>query len=168
MNQRRYQFADGSNYPIRESKESWLLLPTVEDREKGTARDPEHCALAQCAIRNGAKRAYIAGTVAYVVIVEKGEEVAIKFSVPVATRGAIKTYDESEGEVFPTEGFKLGPLYRHQTAEGKREWNATRTPEQRKWTGKKSKKQGGDTDGGRDLRTYRYLTGQVHTTADQG
>jgi hypothetical protein len=158
-NRRRYMFPDGTNYPIVEStKVGMTLMVQQRDVEHASRKNPEACAVAQCALRMGALKAYIAGTVAYVVMKFKGELVAIKYRVPYATQQAIKTFDKKG--TFPEDGFVLGPLENSRTHKVKAEANAKRTPEQRRW--------GGKTRGVRaDLRTYRHLSGHVRTTADK-
>ncbi len=163
-NKRRYQFPDGSNYPIVESSVG-MILPVLErDVAAAEQHNPEACALAQCAIRIGAMKAFIAGTVAYVVMPYKGELVAMRFVIPQATQRAIKNFDETG--VCPAEGFVLQKVNHTRKSENKKVYNDSRTLEQRRWTGRRGKKSG--EQGDRDLRTYRHLTGQVHTTPDDG
>ena len=157
-NRRRYLFPDGNDYPVVESTSSGMLLMVDKiDVYRATPKNPNECALAQCAVRMGAKQAFIAGSVAYVVMQRDGEDVAVKFSIPARTQRAIKRFDET-GEM-PTEGFELTKLHPAATARAKKAANAKRSVDKRKWTGKN----GG---AGRDLRTYRYLTGHVHTSSD--
>ena len=155
---RRYQFPDGSNYPIVEASSGMILLVTQEDVVHAERHSPENCALAQCAVRIGATKAFIAGTIAYVVMPYKGRDVAMKFSVPIPTQRAIKHFDET-GEC-PAEGFVLSKLHKGDNAASKKAWNDGRSPEQRRWTKKRGEV------GDRQLRTYRHLTGQVHTKAE--
>ncbi len=158
-NHRRYVFPDGSNYPIAEATEEGMtLIVKKQDILRASRKNPQSCAIAQCAMRMGATKAFIAGTVAYVVMPLKGEQVAIKYSVPDQTRKDIKSFDENG--TFPQGGFVLRRLEKHRTREGKRKQNEKRTPEQRKWTGKK----GGIRS---PLRTYRHLTGHVRTIAEK-
>ena len=157
---RRYSFPDGSNYPIVESSVGMILPMTESDVVRGTTHNPYECALAQCAMRVGAEKAFIAGTVAYVVMTYKGEKVAMRFEVPPHTRRAIKHFDETDGREFPPEGFVLNKLKPSKSSAVKKVYNASRPPEQRKW--------GGTKKGAREeLRTYRYLTGQVRTIEDE-
>jgi hypothetical protein len=164
-NKRRYQFPDGSNYPIVESTDSGTLIVVQEqDCEYAIKRDPTACAIAQAAVRMGYERAFIAGTVAYLVTTVKGEQVAMKFSVPERTRKAIKEFDET-GEM-PPEGFVLNRLHPHQTRVNKQIANGKRTPEQRKWSNERRRQRKLRGSNAYELRTFRYLSGQVHTLAD--
>lgn len=158
-NRRRYVFPDGTNYPIVEAtKVGITLIVKPRDIERASRKNPETCAVAQCAIRMGARKAYIAGTVAYLVMKLKGELVAVKYRVPSVTQEAIKTFDKKG--TFPEGGFTFSPLENSRTREVKAEANAKRTPEQRRW--------GGKTRGVRPaLRTYRHLSGHVRTIADK-
>ena len=158
-NHRRYQFPDGSNYPIVEATEAGMILMAQEcDVLKATPKSPTECALAQCAMRMGAEKAYIAGSVAYIVLPWKGGElVAVKQSVPARTQKAIKLFDETG--YMPPEGFVLAPLAKSRTRKVKAIENGRRTVEQRKG--------GGRSRGIRDeVRTYRHLTGHVRTVED--
>ncbi len=158
-NRRRYVFPDGTNFPIMEAtKEGMVLIVKPEDVAHAARKNPECCAVAQCAMRMGARKAYIAGTVAYVVMPFKGEDVAIKYRVPGATQQAIKAFDEKG--VFPPGGFILRRLEKSRTREVKAKANAKRTKRQKRW--------GGPAKGVKpNLRTYRHLSGHVHTIDDR-
>jgi hypothetical protein len=153
--QRRYVFPDGERYPIVESdKQGMMLLATQEDVDKAERHDPYACVLAQCAIRSGAKRAFIAGTVAYLVMPHRGELCAFKFTVPPSTQKAIQEFDANG--YMPAEGFILSPLSRHSTQDAKKVNNARRPSRSLKWKPKKDKSVP-------PPRTYRFLSGHVQT-----
>jgi len=156
-NHRRYRFPDGSNYAIVEASNGLTLPVQTADVKKGVTHDPEHCALAVCAERMGFERAFVAGTVAYVVMPFDGETVAVKYTIPTRTRRAIKLFDETGG--MPAEGFMFAALQRNVKSAEKKKANAKRKGSELRWTGKT----GGDREA---LRSWRYLTGQVHTTPD--
>lgn len=156
---RRYLFPDGSNYPIIESdRAGMVLLVKQDDVAQAERHDPMNCALARCAERIGAEKAFIAGTVAYVVLPYEGELVAMKYGVPPKTRRAIHAFDET-GEM-PAEGFVLGALGKSNSAASKKVRNANRPASQKQWRGQT----GGNRE---DLRTYRHLTGHVRTKEDE-
>lgn len=159
-NDRMYEAPDGELYPIREStKNGMILLTTAEDVAKADRHDPHTCVLAQCAIRSGAKEAFIAGTVAYIVMPFEGEMSAVKFQVPVRTRAAIISFDET-GEM-PSSGFELAPLRPSYTSSVKRVENARRK------TRTKHKAPRPAAGIRHDLRTYRHLSGHVHTQGNE-
>ena len=150
---RKYVFPDGERYPIIESTRAGImLLATDEDVEKAEPHNPYGCVLAQCAIRNGAHRAFIAGTIAYLVMPIDGELCAVKFQVPERTKAAIIRYDE-KGEM-PTEGFELTALKKGQTQAHRKILNAKRKPHQPRGIQSHA------------LRTYRHLSGHVQTRDD--
>ncbi len=162
---RRYRFPDGSNYPILESTNTGtLVLVTDEDCQVATRKDPTACALAQAAIRMGYEKAFIAGTVAYLVTRVKGEDVAIKYTVPIRTQAAIKEFDETG--ISSAEGYQLRPLSRHATSAAKKRRNDKRTTEQVRAYTKTQKERSKERARVGDLRTFRHLSGHVRTSAE--
>lgn len=158
---RRYQFPDGENYPILEARKIGTMILVKDcDVEVAERKNPVACAIAKAAERMGYERAYIAGTVAYLVTTMNGEKVAVKYNVPKQTRAQIKRFDET-GEM-PPEGFVLRPLHNGQTHAAKR--SRQRSPEgiERRRERQKLYKSG-LRKGERDLRTFRHLSGQVKT-----
>jgi len=152
---RKFVFPDGERYPIFESKRAGMvLLTTAADAALAERHDPYRCVLAQCAIRTGAEKAFIAGTVAYIVMPMDGELCAVKFQVPERTRAAINLFDEKG--IMPPGGFELIALKNGQTQKGRKAINANRKPQQEPKRRNRS----------HALRTYRHLTGHVQTRED--
>lgn len=158
---RRYQFPDGTNYPILEARKVGTMILVKEcDVEVAERKNPTACAIAKAAERMGYERAYIAGTVAYLVTTVQGEKVAIKYNVPRQTRVQIKNFDET-GEM-PEEGFVLRPLHNGQTHQAWRERKRSPEGKERERARRQRYAKEGRV-GKRDLRTFRHLSGQVKT-----
>jgi AraC-like DNA-binding protein len=161
---RRYQFPDGMNYPILEARKVGTMILVKDcDVDSAERRNPTACAIAKAAERMGYERAYIAGTVAYLVTTVQGEKVAIKYNVPRQTRAQIKHFDET-GEM-PEEGFVLRPLHNGQTHQAWKE--RSRKPEAKSKQRARQRRYAKEGKiGERDLRTFRHLSGQVRTISE--
>ena len=152
---RRYRFPNGHEYPVLESREGIYIRVLATDLRKAKKKDPGGCAIAVAARRAcGSPDAFIAGTVAYIVMPIDGVKVAVRFSVPVSTREAIKKFDRT-GKM-PAEGFRLKPLEKSRRAVNKKKANDRRPAGQRRWKPSAARKARRDS-----LRTYRYMTGHV-------
>ena len=110
---------NGQDYPLEDAKNGILATITEADISCAVGGNPCECAIAQSFKRAAASPEVLIGrSIAYVVVRQDGEEKALRFRVPPATRRAIDHFD-THGDM-PAETLKLETVHDGDRLESKR------------------------------------------------
>ena len=111
---------DGNKYPLVDADGSLYATVLARDVICGVKGDPCRCAIAQCFMRAAGSPCVMIGVdKAYVVVKKKGEWVALRFSVPIATRRLLESW-VLERDGFPEDTVELAPPRPSDTLESSR------------------------------------------------